>query len=291
MSSAPAAPPSRLVELGRFLEIQNLGLNLPFAVAFLLAAAHGIPPWPVVALIVVAFVAARNAGHSFNRWADRRYDAANPRTQGRAIPSGRLSPALALAVAGLSGAVLIVAAALLNPLALALAPVALAVIFLYSYTKRYSALTTPYLGLVEGITPAAVYIAVTGTLPWPALLAVGALIAWGTAFETIHSLGDVEADRASGLRSLPIRWGAEPARRAVPLFHALALALFVAFVVLGGLAPLGLVGVAVMALVAGYVDLSLARQPSAVLRPFRLHFVAAAGFLAGVAAAVFVGAV
>ncbi|HZY70884.1 MAG TPA: UbiA family prenyltransferase [Thermoplasmata archaeon] len=289
MRPPAAARPSRLAEVGRFLEIQNLGLNLPFAVAFLLAAARGVPSWWVTGLIVVAFVAARNAGHSFNRWADRGYDAANPRTRGRALPSGRLSPTFALTVAVLSGGLLIVAAGLLNLLALALAPVALALIFVYSYTKRFTALTTPYLGLVEGITPAAIYIAVTGTLPWFVLTAVGALVAWGTAFETVHSLGDVDADRAAGLRSLPARWGPERARRALPLFHATAVGLFVAFVFLARLAPLGLVGVVPMIVVAGYVDLTLAQRPRNVLRPFRLHFVAAASFLAGVAASLFAG--
>ena len=79
-------------ELGRFLEIQNLGLNLPFALAFLFLAARGVPNLVTIALVVVAFVAARNAGHSFNRWVDRRLDAANPRTQARALPSGRTEP-------------------------------------------------------------------------------------------------------------------------------------------------------------------------------------------------------
>ncbi len=159
--------PGGVRELGRFLEIQNLGLNLAFAVAFLLLAANGWPSLWTAFLVVVAFVGARNAGHSFNRWADREFDAKNPRTQRRAIPSGQRSPGSALALAAGNGALLVVAAYLLNPLAFVLAPVALVLIFGYSYTKRVTSLTTPFLGLVQAITPAAAFIAVRGTLPLP----------------------------------------------------------------------------------------------------------------------------
>ncbi|MGI0068103.1 MAG: UbiA family prenyltransferase [Thermoplasmata archaeon] len=91
--------PCRAGELGRYLEIQNLGLNLPFAVGFLLVAAGGLPSWRSTLLVAVAFVAARNAGHSFNRWADRGYDARNPRTRSRALVTGRYPPSFALAFA------------------------------------------------------------------------------------------------------------------------------------------------------------------------------------------------
>lgn len=284
----PAGPRGRLYELGRFLEIQNVGLNLPFALAFLVLASGGVPSLWVVFLVVVAFLSARNAGHSFNRWADRDLDAANPRTRNRAIPSGRRSPASALTLAAASGATLLAAAFLLNPLAFVLAPVALGIVFGYSYTKRFTVLTTPFLGFVEAVTPAAVYIAVQGTLPWVALLAVGGLLAWGTAFETVHSLGDLESDRALGLRSLPARIGVPASVRLVPVLHSVALLLLAAFgLVLGLRLPYfaGLIGMAVIALGA---DLTLARLPTAPRVPFQRHFVMAALFLAGVLIAVFV---
>jgi 4-hydroxybenzoate polyprenyltransferase len=277
-----------LYELGRFLEFQNIGLNLPFALAFLLLAADGLPSLAVLVLVVIAFLAARNAGHSFNRWADRDLDAANPRTRDRAIPAGRRSSASALAIAAASGAILLVAAYLLNPLAFLLAPLALAIVYGYSYTKRFTALTTPFLGLVEAIIPAAVFIAVRGALPLPVLLAVGGLLAWGTAFETIHSLGDLEADRALGLRSVPVRWGVRASVRLVPVLHAVALGLLALFGLALGLRAPYFAGLAGMAVLATWTDGIVARSPGSARVPFQRHFLMAGLFLAGVAIAVFV---
>jgi 4-hydroxybenzoate polyprenyltransferase len=282
-----APPRGRAEELGRFLEIQNLGLNLPFALAFLLTASAGHPSLWTVLWIVVAFVAARNAGHSFNRIVDREYDRQNPRTQGRALVTGRYSLGFAVGVVVVSSAVLLVAAYLLNPLAFFLAPVALAAVFGYSYTKRFTALTTVFLGVVEGIPPAAIYIAVQGDLPLPALAAVAALIAWGTAFETVHSLGDIEADRAAGLASLPARLGTQRSIRLVPVFHGIALTFFATFGFLAHLAPPFYVGLAVIAVLAGIVDWRVAQSPDRVVWPFRLHMALGAIFLAGTAVALY----
>ncbi len=284
ISGRPAR--GRLGEIGRFLEIQNLGLNVPFALAFLLVAAAGLPPLVPFALVVVAFVAARNAGHAFNRWADRALDAANPRTAGRALPSGRLSPGFALAVTVASSAVVVVAAALLNRLALELAPVALALVLGYSYTKRVSALSTVFLGLVEAVTPAAAFVALDATIPPAAWIAVGAVLAWGAAFETVHSLGDLGSDRALGLRSLPVRLGREASLRLVAGLHVTAVALFVGF----GLAARLRWGYdAALAAIAVGVAVSDRGLFSGTLTPaalFRRHFLFGAGFLLGVAVAV-----
>ncbi len=285
--TAGAAPHGRLYELGRFLEIQNVGLNLPFALAFLFLAAGGVPSLWVVFLVVVAFLSARNAGHSFNRWADRDLDAANPRTRGRAIPSGRRSPASALAITAVSGAVLLGAAYLLNPLAFVLAPVALAIVLGYSYTKRFTALTTPFLGFVEAVTPGAVFIAVQGQLAWFVLLAVAGLLAWGTAFETVHSLGDLESDRDLHLHSLPAGIGEKASVRLVPVLHAIALGLLTLFGFALELRAPYFLGLAGMAAVAAATDLALARSPTASRRPFQRHFLMAGFFLAGVLAALF----
>jgi 4-hydroxybenzoate polyprenyltransferase len=283
----PPAPP-RARELGRFLEIQNLGLNLPFALAFLFLAANGLPSLLTLVLVVVAFVAARNAGHSFNRWADRDVDAQNPRTRDRLLAAGRASPAFALAFCAANAAVLLVAAYLLNPLAFLLAPVALLLIFGYSYTKRFTSFTTAFLGLVEAITPAAVYIAVRGTLPLPVLLAVAGLLAWGTAFETVHSLGDLVSDRELGLRSLPVRLGAERSARLVPVLHAIALGLLALFGLAVGLTPVYYVALVGMAGLAAVTDLGLLRRPTATRVPFERHVALGAIYLAGVVLAVFV---
>jgi 4-hydroxybenzoate polyprenyltransferase len=284
-SGTGAASPVR--EVGRFLEIQNLGLNLPFALAFLLLAAHGLPSLRTLALVVVAFVAARNAGHSFNRWADRALDAQNPRTRDRLLPSGRASGAFALGFAGANAAILLVAAFLLNPLAFALAPVALALVFGYSYTKRFTSFTTVFLGLVEAITPAAAYIAVDGTLPPVVLLAVGGLLLWGTAFETIHSLGDLASDRALGLRSVPVRIGPLRAARLVPVLHGAALALLALFGLGLGLTGAYFVALGAMGVLAGVTDGALLRHPTETRVPFERHFALGAIYLAGVVVAVF----
>jgi 4-hydroxybenzoate polyprenyltransferase len=276
-----------LRDLGRFLEIQNLGLNLPFALGFLLLAAQGFPSLRTLVLIVVAFVAARNAGHSFNRWADRAFDARNPRTQERALVTGRASPAFALGLAAVNAGLLLVAAGLLNTLALILAPVALGAIFLYSYTKRFTAWTTAYLGFVEGITPAAVFIAVTGALPWVAVVASLALLAWGTAFETIHSLGDVDADHAAGLRSIPARLGVTRSVRLLPFLHGAGVLLLA---VVGWLLHLRIayfLALLAMSAVVAIIDLEVARDAARTRRPFRLHFLGGAFFLTGVAWAIF----
>ena len=286
--SAPAPPVgSPAKELGRFLEIQNLGLNLPFAVAFLVLAANGVPSIWVLVWVVIAFVAARNAGHSFNRWADRGIDARNPRTQGRLLASGRGSPAFALGFCALNSAILLVAAYLLNPLAFVLAPVALGLIFGYSYTKRVTSFTTAFLGLVEAITPAAVFIAVGGTLPPFALLAVGGLLCWGTAFETIHSLGDLASDRSLGLYSLPVRIGADRSARLVPVLHALGLTLLVLFGLAIGLTPVYFVAVGLMAVIAGVSDAALIRRPTETRLPFYRHALLGTIYMIGAGLAVF----
>ncbi|HYK92514.1 MAG TPA: UbiA family prenyltransferase [Thermoplasmata archaeon] len=288
MSGPPAAGTGNVAEFGRFLEIQNLGLNLSFAIAFLLGAAHGVPSARVIVLVVVAFVAARNAGHSFNRWADRRFDALNPRTRNRALVTGRYSPTFALLVTAASAALLFVAAYLLNLLALVLAPVALAILFGYSFTKRFTAATTGFLGLVEAITPAGAYVAVTATLPWTVLPAIGGILLWGTAFETIHSVGDIDADRAAGLHSIPAALGRDRSIRLVPALHAGALALLAAYVAVSGLGLASFVALGLMALIVGVIDLRLYRQPEDTLFPFRAHFVLGLIFLFGVAVSVFI---
>jgi 4-hydroxybenzoate polyprenyltransferase len=281
----PARTPAK--ELGKFLEIQNLGLNLPFAIAFLVLAADGVPSWRVVVLVVIAFIAARNAGHSFNRWADRGIDARNPRTQGRLLASGRGSPAFALTFCAANAGVLVVAAYLLNPLAFVLAPIALALVFGYSYTKRVTSFTTAFLGLVEAITPAAVYIAVRGTLPPFVLLAVGGLLCWGTAFETVHSLGDLASDRALGLYSLPVRIGPERSARLVPVLHAVALVLLALFGLAIGLPPVYFLALALMAAIAGASDIALIRRPTETRLPFYRHALLGAIYMVGAGLAVF----
>ncbi len=288
MSEPATHAPRRWRDLGEFLEIQTLGLNLPFALAFLLIAANGLPSFRTFLLIVIAFVSARNAGHSFNRWADREQDALNPRTQNRALVTGRASSGFALAVSLGSAAVLVLAAYFLNPLAFYLSPVALALVYGYTYTKRYTAWTTPFLGFVQAVAPAAIFIAVQGTLPPVVLLAVGGLLLWGTAFETIHSLGDLASDRALELHSVPLLLGARRATFLVPVLHVGALVLLAVFGYAMGLGiayPIALAGIAVVAAVTDY---QLLRHPGETRVAFRRHFLMSVLYLVGTAVAIFV---
>ena len=288
MTDAPAAPAAKRPGLGRFLEIQTLGLNLPFALAFLLLAARGWPTWWAFLWVVVAFVAARNAGHSFNRWADRSLDAANPRTQDRALVTGQRSAAFALAFTAANAALMVVAAYLLNPLAFVLAPVALALVLGYSYTKRVTSFTTAFLGLVQAAIPGAVYIAIRGTLPPTVLVAVGGLLAWGTAFETIHSLGDLAVDRQLGLFSIPVRLGESASVRLVVVLHGAALVLLGVFGAMLGLSAVYFVALGGMGALVAVTDAGLARAPTRSRIPFERHIALGLLFLVGVVIAVFV---
>ena len=285
---SPPPGPGRLRELGRFLEIQTLALNVPFAIAFVFVAAAGLPRLLPFALVVVAFVAARNAGHAFNRWTDRELDAENPRTALRALPAGRLSPRFALVTTAGCSAVVLLAAGLLNPLALELAPVALALVLGYSYTKRFSSLSTAFLGLVQAVTPAAAFVALDARLPLAALLAVGGVFAWGTAFETVHSLGDLSSDRKLGLRSLPVRLGAQRSVALVAALHGSALALLALFGLAEGLRLPYYLALVAIGIGVVLTDRQLASNVQDVRPTFQRHFLFAALYLAGVAVAVFV---
>lgn len=266
----------------RYLELGNLGLNLPLALGFLFAAAHGLPSAKVALLVIVAFLGARTAGHAFNRWTDRKLDLENPRTRDRALAAEAHRNLFPLGVTSAGAAVLLVASAFLNPLALLLAPVALVLVLGYSLTKRVGAFTTVFLGLVEAITPAGAYVAVQGTLPLGAFLAVAGILCWGTAFETIHSLGDLEGDRALGLHSLPLAFGEKRSLAVIPILHAAALASLAAWGIWAGLSWPFLASVVVIALLAGESDWRLRQPARDGRRAFRRHFAMSFLFLAGV---------
>lgn len=276
-------PGGKARALGQLLTVPNLGLNLFFAVGFLLVAGRGHPGWVLGALVLLAFVVARNAGHAFNQIVDRELDARNPRTRDRPLVTGALSVRAATAVVVANVALFFLAAALINPWLTLLAIPALGLVLGYSYTKRYTSATTVLLGAVQSLIPAGVYLAVQGTLPLPAWAAVAAMVLFGTAFESVHSLGDLASDREQGLRSLPLTVG--PAR--VPhlvgalLAGALALLLTFALETLGPspwLLPLAL---GMGALVAVEVR-GLASGQARLLSLFRLHFAMGGMFLAGI---------
>lgn len=208
---------------------------LPFAVMSLIAAAA--PGWPsprVWLWVLVAMVAARTAAMSFNRLADHRLDADNPRTAARALPAGRLSRSFAWTVTVASAGLFVVAAAMLNRLCLRLALPTLAVLLGYSYAKRFTPAAHLWLGGALGLAPIGAWIAETGSLAAPPLVLACAVTMWVAGFDIIYSLQDEDFDRQRGLRSLPAALGGGLALLVARMFHAIALAGFVIFAVLAG---------------------------------------------------------
>ena len=212
----------------RFLSLVTFAhtvFALPFALLSAVLAARGVPSLPTLALILVAMVGARSAAMAFNRIVDRRIDAANPRTQARDIPAGRVSVLEASVFCAVSALVFVAAAWRLNPLCLALSPVALLVVLGYSYAKRVTALSHVGLGLGLAIAPVGAWIAVTGAFALPPVVLGLSVLFWVAGFDVIYSLQDEAFDRAEGLFSLPARLGPRRALHVSTFFHALALAL------------------------------------------------------------------
>ena len=225
---------------------------LPFALCGAMLAASGLPPAHQLLWIVIAMVAARSAAMAFNRLADASLDAANPRTRTRALPAGHLSPAFVATFVILSCAIFILAAAQLNRLTLWLSPVALAVLLLYSYTKRFTRWSHLVLGFALGIAPAAAWIAVRGSLDPRILLLTAAVTFWVAGFDILYACQDFDFDRASGLHSIPRHLGIPRALWIARAFHAIMLLLLLALLPAFALGKLALAGVIVVALLLLY---------------------------------------
>ena len=220
---------------------------LPFALTGAMLAAHGWPSAAKLLWIVVCMIAARSAAMAFNRWADADLDAANPRTRARAIPAGHLTRSFAAGFTIVMSALFFAAAAQLNRLTLQLAPVALAVLFLYSYTKRFTRWSHLFLGLALGIAPSAAWIAIRGSLDPRILVLTTAVLFWVAGFDVLYACQDEAHDRASGLFSLPAAIGTAPAFFIARIMHLLMLALLVWLVFLFHLGPIAGVGIAAVA--------------------------------------------
>src|SRR5579862_1652406 len=225
---------------------------LPFALCGAMLAAGGLPTAHQLIWIIVAMVAARSAAMAFNRLADASIDAANPRTSTRALPAGHLSPAFVATFIVISSAIFVVAAAQLNRLALWLSPVALAVLLLYSYTKRFTRWSHLVLGFALGIAPSAAWIAVRGSLDPRILLLTAAVTFWVGGFDVLYSCQDFDFDRQTGLHSIPRHLGILRALWVARAFHAIMLALLIALLWSFGLGKLAIVGVAVVAALLAY---------------------------------------
>ncbi len=223
------------VETAEMIKLQHTVFALPFAViAMVTAAGAGWPSPRQWWWVFVAMVAARTAAMTFNRIADEKIDAENPRTRSRALPAGRLSRRFAIGVTVVSAAVFVMAAGALNRLCLLLSPVALAWVLGYSLTKRFTAASHLWLGLGLGIAPVGAWLAVTGRFAVPPFVLAAAVTLWVAGFDVIYSLQDEAFDRARGLHSLPAVLGGARALAVARVLHLLAVAGFAAFAALAG---------------------------------------------------------
>jgi 4-hydroxybenzoate polyprenyltransferase len=216
---------------------------LPFALCGAMLAAGGLPTARQITWIIVAMISARSAAMAFNRVADAAIDAANPRTQTRALPAGTLTPAFVTTFVVLSCAIFILAASQLNHLTLILSPVALGVVLLYSYTKRFTRWSHLVLGFALGIAPSAAWIAVRGSLDPRILLLTAAVTFWVGGFDVLYACQDYEFDRESNLHSIPRYVGISGALVIARLFHVTMLLLLIALVVVFGLGKVAMIGV------------------------------------------------
>ncbi|MDP6039920.1 MAG: UbiA-like polyprenyltransferase [Candidatus Latescibacteria bacterium] len=218
----------RVITYGRMIKFGHSIFALPFAFsgAALAAFAHGIVPEQVL-WIVVAMVGARSAAMGFNRLVDREMDAANPRTANRELPRGVISAGAVRALVAISSGALIFAAYMLNPLCLMLSPVALGIVFFYSYTKRFTWATQIFLGLALALAPVGAWIAVTGQLDGAILLLGGAVLMWVAGFDVIYACQDAKFDRQFGTYSIPQKFGVEAALWIARTFHLIAFVLMV----------------------------------------------------------------
>jgi 4-hydroxybenzoate polyprenyltransferase len=243
----------RLVDYSNLVKLPHTVFALPFALVGATMASYRFPVHPSDLLwILLAFTAARFSAMGFNRVADRAIDARNPRTREREIPSGKLSVREAIAAIVVSSAVFVLSAGMLNRLCLILAPLALAWIFFYSFTKRFTRWAHLVLGFALAIAPVGAYLAIAGQWSEPAgalLLLALAVLCWVAGFDILYSLQDLEFDRREGLHSVPAALGSARAIRVSRMLHALSAA---AFLALGWVVPeFGALFVAGVLVIAG----------------------------------------
>ena len=225
---------------------------LPFALCGAMLAAGGLPSAHQLGWIIVAMIAARSAAMAFNRWADASIDAANPRTSARALPAGQLSPAFVATFVVASSAIFMLAASRLNRLAFLLSPPVLAVLLLYSYSKRVTRWSHLILGFALGIAPAAAWIAVRGSLDPRILLLTAAVTFWVGGFDVLYACQDYDFDRQAGLHSLPRHFGIRAALWIARVFHLLMVGLLIALLLVFGLGKVAALGVLAVVLLLLY---------------------------------------
>jgi 4-hydroxybenzoate polyprenyltransferase len=277
---------------GRTIRFSHSVFALPFALtAAALAAREGGVSARQLLWIVVAMVSARSAAMGFNRLADHAIDARNPRTADRELPKGKVTRPEAWVFVAVSAAVLVLAAAMLNPLCLALSPVALAIVLGYSYAKRFTAASHLWLGLSLALAPVGAWLAIRGRFDAPPLVLALAVLLWVAGFDTLYACQDVDFDRSEGLRSLPASLGVERALVLARAMHVGAVLLLLLLYRAVPLHPLYLAGVAGFGVILAW-EHSLVRPTDLrqVMRAFNLNGWVSLGYFAVTAASAWLAA-
>lgn len=243
----------------RDIRIEHTLFALPFAYVGALLAQRGLPPWPVLGWITLAVLGARTAAMAANRYFDRDIDARNPRTAGRPLASGALPPATMLWATAAGLVVLLVSAWMLNPLCVALMPLAALLLLLYPLCKRFTWLAHFVLGAVDALAPVGAYIAVAGRFEWPMVPLFFAITFWVAGFDVVYALMDLPIDVREGLRSLPVRFGERSARLLPIVLHVATAALLAAAGAIAGAGVAFYLGVAAAIALAVYERSLIAR--------------------------------
>ena len=243
---------AKLVTTLEMIKFEHSIFALPFALVAGMLAVRGWPTWREAFWLVVAMVGARSAAMTFNRIADRKIDALNPRTRMRALPSGRLTLRFAVGFTMFSCGLLALAAWELSPLAFKLSPLAIAVLLLYSYTKRFTLLSHLVLGIADGLAPVAAWIALRNSVSFSVLLLGAAVAFWVGGFDLIYACQDIDFDRRIGIHSFPQRFGVAAALCGSVACHLAMLGLLVEVIKLEHLGWVAMVGLALMAALLAY---------------------------------------
>lgn len=259
---------SRLKDFNELVMFQHSIFSLPFIFIAMIVAADGWFGWKLLLLGVLAAVTARNFAMGLNRYADRGYDAENPRTKNRPSVDGRLGGRAIMIFTLANGAIFIATAYMINALAFWLSFPILAVLGSYSYIKRFSALAHIVLGVSLGLAPIAGVVAVDAAIPaWSVLLSIG-VIFWVAGFDLLYSLQDIEYDKSAGLFSIPSRYGAEATLFIASVFHAVTVLFWLFFVWCASLWAAAWLAVIISAVMLGYEHHLVRRDFTKIDRAF-----------------------
>jgi 4-hydroxybenzoate polyprenyltransferase len=217
------------------IKVAHTIFALPFAVMSAFIAAAGFPGWRIIGLIVVAMVFVRSAAMAFNRLVDFQIDIHNPRTKKRALPAGRATRIEYMIFIVGSSVGFVATCGFINLLALKLSPLAIGIVFFYSYTKRFTAYSHFFLGLALALAPMGAWVAVKEEISLVALILGMAVVFWLAGLDTIYSTQDVAFDKSAGLNSIPQKFGVPQALKMAATFHAIMVTLLIAVGIIGGL--------------------------------------------------------